>query len=99
MEKAEEIREAFRTCIADPAYCDRCPRHPEADKKCQQMVQIPLILALDVIGLIDAQKPMEPKPNVKEDLFDYYRCGSCGVLITLNSKYCSECGRQVKWDV
>lgn len=28
----------------------------------------------------------------------WYKCGSCGVEIKKNDKFCHECGQAVKWD-
>lgn len=54
-------------------------------------------------GLLDAQGPVIPTVNEFGEVF----CGNCGenvgiigqsIKIRVRTKYCSECGKKVKWD-
>lgn len=51
--------------------------------------------ALDTIeDALKAQEPMEPIENA-----GFYYCGACRYAFTsARQKYCSECGRAVKWE-
>lgn len=61
----------------------------------------------DALSFMEEQKPMEPERREvwlgSNGAFNYeYICGSCGCGIMKNNrwqtKFCPQCGRQVKWD-
>lgn len=48
----------------------------------------------EIIALLKAQEPVEPIENA-----GFYYCGACKYAFTsARQKYCSDCGRAVKWD-
>ena len=48
----------------------------------------------DIIALLKAQEPVEPIENA-----GFYYCGACKYAFTsVRQKYCSDCGRAVKWE-
>ena len=60
----------------------------------------------DAFELLKEQNPVEPRKvkryiqynNTAVDFSDTYNCGNCGKELPDNAKYCSACGRAVKWD-
>ena len=64
-----------------------------------------LITVNELIALLKAQEPVEPKLDVDE-----WRCGNCGhklehqellgdnVLFHEQYNYCPDCGKAVKWE-
>lgn len=56
---------------------------------------IPLTKVIDDIeALLKAQEAVEPIENA-----GFYYCGACRYAFTsARQKYCSECGRAVKWE-
>lgn len=61
----------------------------------------------DALSFMEEQQPMEPEHREvwlgSNGAFNYeYICGSCGCGIMKNNrwqtKFCPQCGRQVKWD-
>jgi hypothetical protein len=49
--------------------------------------------------LIREQEPVKPKRvSTIVDTFTYFVCGSCEMPIGLTDRYCSHCGKKVKWD-
>lgn len=53
-------------------------------------------LMYDALVLLEAQEPVEPTKD-ENSTFWYWRCGRCGVPITIGDKFCRICGRGVKW--
>lgn len=51
----------------------------------------------DALELLKEQEPVKPIPP--EDELSLYRCGKCHhPLFRCVDKYCSRCGRSVKWE-
>lgn len=50
----------------------------------------------DALELLKQEPVIVRKCKMKHMLF--WRCGSCGVLITEGDKFCRMCGRAVKWE-
>ena len=51
-------------------------------------------LMRDALALLKAQEPVKPIENA-----GFYYCGACRYAFTsARQKYCSECGRAVKWE-
>ena len=52
--------------------------------------------------LVEEQKPVKPKKDCELNelnmTLDVYYCGNCGEKITGKGKFCSNCGREVKWE-
>lgn len=50
-------------------------------------------IARDALALLKAQEAVKPIENA-----GFYYCGACRyAFTTAKQKYCSECGREVKW--
>ena len=45
------------------------------------------------LELLKAQEPIEPSWRRGRPF-----CGKCGEILLIHNKYCSECGRMVKWE-
>ena len=58
----------------------------------------------DVLELLKEQEPVKPiieqdeYPDSTPKGFELYYCGACGDDIGDGQKYCSNCGRPVKWE-
>lgn len=51
----------------------------------------------DAVAMLKEQEAVKPVPP--EDEFDFYRCGKCcHQLFKCVDKYCSRCGKAVKWE-
>lgn len=54
-------------------------------------------LHADALAILKEQEAVEPVPP--EDEFELYRCGKCyNQLFRCVDKYCSRCGKAVKWE-
>ena len=57
---------------------------------------VELDMLREVLAMLKEQESVEPIPP--EDEFGLYRCGKCHhQLFRCVDKYCSRCGRSVKW--
>ena len=54
------------------------------------------------INALMLQKPVSPiyldQFNMYGQKYDMYQCGNCHYVVSKTQKYCSECGRRIKWD-
>lgn len=92
MTENDRVFDAFRNCITEPK-CKDCP-WTECDKLKNRRVEIPIDLALAVMRMLKAQEQIAPIENA-----GFYYCGACKYAFTVHrQKYCSECGRAVKWE-
>ena len=57
-------------------------------------------LSMMLDELLKEQEPVKPilKCEWTDKLYNDYECPVCGNNICYEQKYCSECGRPVKWD-
>ena len=84
----EKVITAFEVCKSDNHTCSDCPYN---DESCTNT------LSADALELLKEQEAVEPIPP--EDEFGLYRCGKCHhQLFRCVDKYCSRCGRAVKWE-
>lgn len=72
-----------------------CPYKPRID--CHKE------LMRDAVALLKAQEPVKPKRYQECRWFKTWRCGACGGTLVFRNgtdkpKYCTDCGRAVKWD-
>ncbi len=67
--------------------CNGCPYDGECMKR-------PYALESDVLALLREQEAVKPIEKS-----GFYYCGACRyALMTNHKKYCSDCGKAVKWD-
>ena len=62
---------------------------------------IPLTKVIDdIAALLKAQEPIIPVPGLWDRDIQGFNCGACNAEIgpAGMSKYCSKCGRAVKWE-
>lgn len=53
-----------------------------------------------VLALLKEQKAVKPECRIIFDV-PYYFCGNCKTMLNMyavKAKYCSNCGKQVKWE-
>ena len=96
-------------CCAE-AKCEICPYE---DQCFGEEICICSPMAKDMLELIKAQEPKDPVYTAFYDIggknLSHWDCGACGAFLygaawfgsTLKDdrpKYCSRCGRAVKWD-
>ena len=48
--------------------------------------------------LKEAQEPIRPNEIRHGDVLMYYQCPACTSALRAVDRYCSQCGRKVKWD-
>ena len=75
---------------------DGCPYH----KVSQNIDECTSQLALEALELLKEQEPIKPKSKVRhgENGQIQHWCGNCMAMLHGKPKYCSNCGRQVKWE-
>ena len=78
---------------------ERCICHvPDACKDCSKYggnnaIRCMEELLADALSLLKAQEPIKPKRDSTGII-----CGECGKWIYKSDKFCSNCGRAVKWE-
>jgi len=62
--------------------------------------KVELSLATKILALLKEQEPIKPKSKVRhgENGQIQHWCGNCMAMLHGKPKYCSNCGRQVKWE-
>lgn len=90
MDKREKVIRALENCTARDKCLD-CPW--ESCEYDSPTLRIPLDLAQEALELLK-QEPVVPIENS-----GFYYCGKCKYAFTVHrQKYCSNCGKPVKWD-
>ena len=54
---------------------------------------------LNAIALLKEQEPVKPKSKVRHGAYGQIQhwCGNCMKMLNGKPKYCSECGREIRW--
>ena len=97
MDKLEKVIKGLEHC-GQPTVCDGCPYKTGMAGKCFTR------LKSDALELLKAQEPVKPRAEETSltyfygDKYSNHFCGECGAVLSNGQKYCSECGRAVKWD-
>ena len=90
--ETEKVLQGLYCCAAN---CQNgCP-YSDISQYCSD------VLAKDALELIkELLKAREPIIPVEEEFYDVttWHCGACGEDLLWGNKYCSRCGRAVKWD-
>lgn len=87
MTEKEKVVQKLEEVIAEAVYPDR-PRK----------FMMPLELAEDALALLKAQEPVKPVPDTSYGARPWwFVCGNCKLSVNEDQKYCSNCGRAVKW--
>ena len=75
--------------------CDKCPYETDGND-CE------INLTKNALALLKKQESVKPKEDYELNelnmIFNVYYCGNCGEKITGKGKFCSSCGREVKWE-
>lgn len=97
----DKVFSALRNCVTVPK-CRDCPWE-ECERFDCKKVSVPVNLLLDALKLLKEQEPI--KPTINEYGEAYCVCGeNVGIIPNSKSlpkiltKYCSECGRRMKWE-
>ena len=98
MPNREKVMWSLARCSCGvPDACSDCYYDNLPPKICVQH------LTNDALVLLKAQEPIAPVvecdeyPDCTPNGFELYYCGACGDDIADGQKFCSNCGRQVKW--
>ena len=91
------VFDAFRICITEGKCTNTdCPYEYQCEliRNGQlQFIQIPKVLALDVLALLKEQEAVEPIVSTAEQ-----RCGHCNKVIEMDGwKACPWCGKMIDW--
>lgn len=107
MAELEKVIKSFEECLKTPR-CQDCPWESCERADCAR-AEMPYDLVYAALEMLKAQEPKPPRFAVAYDKI-FYACDNCGksLVVMANSeglvlqkylpKYCSECGRAVKWD-
>ena len=104
MPDIEKVLKGLECCQSYDYKCGECPYvDADTDGGCYSE-----ILRRDAWELLKAQEPVEPRieetilsQKYNENLFINYYCGNCGEFlhkVIRIDKFCSQCGRAVKWE-
>ena len=88
----EKVIKGMEICYCHTEKCKDCSYHNL--ELCYNA------LYLDALSLLKEQEAVEPECQIIFDV-PYYFCGSCKTMLNMyavKAKYCSNCGRRVKWD-
>ncbi len=79
--------------------CDICQEEngsgfPWIDGRCYGFTE----RLYDALALLKVQEPIAPVEEKRRG--GYFRCGNCNARVSkvFEDKYCSQCGRPVKWE-
>lgn len=98
MPDREKVLQGLECCIRKmegQRVCDECPY--DEDFNCLGCS----VVLKQAIALLREQEPVKPKTD---DAWPYpiKVCGACGTCLfnvgDFKAKFCSECGRKVKWE-
>lgn len=96
----EKVNKGFEHCKEDNS-CHGCP-YDIGSAKCIFLFHV------DILAMLKEQEPVEPYADYVGH--DVWRCGNCGAAIfyfhndasdedeKIFSKFCTHCGRPVKWN-
>ena len=58
------------------------------------------LLRKDALELLKEQEPVKPKSKVRHGAYGQIQhfCGKCNAMLHGKQKYCSKCGKEVKWN-
>lgn len=85
-EKREKVIRGLESCLR---LCDY-----NACRECPYGDGTPCKLLHDALALLKEQEAVKPISG-----YGYYICGVCkNPLNSVSQKFCSECGKAVKWD-
>lgn len=89
----ETVIDILGACGTDD--CDNCPLYNGEGCGCMDgFVTVPKAVLANAIALLREQEPVKPICG-----YGYFICGVCKNPINSTSqKFCSECGKAVKWD-
>lgn len=89
VEELKELRSYFRAMAGIASSEQGQANHIESAR----MIE-------DAIILLKSLEPVKPLPGLWDRDIPLFSCGGCGGEIGAKgiSKYCSHCGRKVKWD-
>lgn len=99
MTDRENVMKGLECCVNDKpfyhAHCDECPyngRNPDNLGGCTQLYR-------DALELLKEQEPVKPKSRVRHGAYGQIQhfCGNCNALLYGKQKYCSKCGKEIKW--
>lgn len=96
MPEREKVIKGLECCNNDE--CDNCSYYRSCDEN--DLGTCRATLHRDALVLLKAQEPVKPLPGLWDRDIPLFSCGGCGGEIGAKgiSKYCSRCGRAVKWE-
>lgn len=90
----EKIIRGLHCCSrTDDDNCCNCP-YDAMDSDCSAL------MSMDVLELLKEQEAVEPvlMREGRNEYYNDYVCPECDNELVFGQNFCSECGRQVKWD-
>lgn len=92
MPDREMVLKALR-CLSNPFDEER-----DCDNCSYDFCSCVLDVTADALELLKAQEPLNPFNPLSPHGGGIYFCGKCKSLVGTHDKFCSQCGREVKWD-
>lgn len=92
----EKVIKALECCLkeSDHLYSNPCNGCPYEGQECIDRMKT------DALALLKEHEAVKPilirEGRNKEN--HYYECRECGEEIVFEQKYCSGCGKPIKWD-
>ena len=70
-------------------------------KTCKKdFASVDIDMLSDALALLKEQEAIKPKSKVRHGAYAQIQhfCGNCNAMLHGKPKFCSECGRKVKWE-
>lgn len=96
IDRMVELLKIERECILRNTHGD-CDRRCEVCELVQDDSELHEMYT-DVIAMLKAQEPIKRELNTIIRGEYWFNCGACKCPIETTDKYCSNCGRPVKWE-
>lgn len=86
----EKVIETLESCVANPL-------HRKDDK---YVISFDVRFVNTIIELLKEQEAVKPLSKVRHGAYPQIQhfCGNCHSMLHGKPKFCSECGRKVKWE-
>ena len=96
MPDREKVIKGLECCLG----ANDCDVEPKEDCPYKGMCLCAMALHLDVFALLKEQEAVKPKSKSRHGANAQIQhfCGNCMTMLYGKPKYCSECGKMVKWN-
>ena len=98
MDKLEKVIKGFECCGGPAIYLGHCPEECPYFSESERADKCVEKLHADALELLREKEPLKAKWRPVP--FPIWTCRNCGMKISheKQDKYCSYCGRKIKWE-